>query len=548
MGGWFGAELKYAGFDGMVISGQAASPVYLHIADDKVDIRDAKDLWGQGTRATQAALKKRHGNEAQVLAIGPAGENLSRMAVVSHADECASGHSGFGAVFGSKNLKAIVARGTKGVEVADPARLFAEVARTREAAWSSPLDGFLDQPAAGRDTVEAARKRPVCSQSCTLECHIHELAQSDGQDEVIGCIGVVYSYWMEVTEYNSDRLTIPPGKSFGKDEGPRLHRIVDDLGLDLWILTFLQPFFIKCIQEGIDSIRGTKLNPLDPDWFVELFRGMASRTGLGALFADGLSRAIDQLKGELPAKLVAAARSQEFAFGFPAHREGRLWDPEPMPYWVFSMLMYATEARDPTIGTHSSVLFLANIMMADQKTALERYKVLARKLWNDERALDPSFEAVIPVAAWARHQHILIDTLTMCDFAFPRTVGGFRTEAEWRASPDTAERLDAGARLLSAVTGVEFTDAQLEKIAEKTGSIERAMLAEFGRDRSHDASVEPHFELPCKNDGTCLDKKMFDELMDTYYAWLGWDSEKGWPTRKKLEELGLKDVADRLGV
>jgi len=548
MGGWFGAELKYAGFDGMVISGKADSPVYLYVTDDKVEILDAKDLWGQGTRDTQAALKKRHGVEAQVLAIGPAGENLSRVAVVSHADECASGHSGFGAVFGSKNLKAVVARGTKGVEVARPAEMFAEVARTREAAWASPLDGFLDFPAVPRDTPEQAKKRPVCSQSCTLNCTIHELTRTGDRDEVIGCIGVVYTSWMEVTEYESEKLTIPPGKSFGRIDGPRVHFIVDDLGLDLWMLTVMQPFFIKCMDEGIESIRGDRLNPKDPDWFVEVFRGMAYRTGLGGLFADGLRRAMDQLQGELPAKVVEAARSLEFAFGFPAHREGRLWDPEPLPYWVFSMLMYATESRDPTIGTHSSILFLANIMMADQKVALEKYRKLSKKLWNDERSLDPSFEAVIPVAAWTRHQHILIDTLTMCDFAFPRTVGGFFTEDEWRAAPDTAERLDAGGRLLSAVTGIDYTDAQLEKIAEKTANIERAMLAEFGRDRSVDASIEPHFELPCKTDGTCLDKKLFDELMDAYYTWLGWDSKKGWPTRKKLEELGLKDVADRLGV
>jgi aldehyde:ferredoxin oxidoreductase len=144
LGGWFAGEMKFAGFDGMVIGGKADSPVYIYVENGKAMIRDASDLWGMGTRETQIRLKERHGDKAQILCIGQAGENLSRMSTIQHAEENAAGRSGLGGVPGSKNLKAIVVRGTGGVSVARPAELFAEVKKAREKAWVSTADGFYD--------------------------------------------------------------------------------------------------------------------------------------------------------------------------------------------------------------------------------------------------------------------------------------------------------------------------------------------------------------------------------------------------------------------
>jgi aldehyde:ferredoxin oxidoreductase len=127
LGGWFGPQLKYAGFDAVVIHGSADAPVYLEIRDDKARLADARDLWGLGARQTQLTLKQRLGEQAEVLTIGPAGESLVRFATVQHSEENAAGHSGFGAVWGSKKLKAIAVRGTGGVPVADPDALLHEV-------------------------------------------------------------------------------------------------------------------------------------------------------------------------------------------------------------------------------------------------------------------------------------------------------------------------------------------------------------------------------------------------------------------------------------
>ena len=170
---------------------------------------------------------------------------------------------------------------------------------------------------------------------------------------------------------------------FGVAGGVRVHGVVNDVGLDLYLLVTLQPWFTRCIERGIDTIRGTRLNPTDPDWFIDLMHGMAHRKGLGGIFTDGLRRAADTLEGELPDDLVALARSQEFAFGFPAHREGRLLDPEPLPYWVISALMYASESRDPAVGTHTAILFLANLYIQEGEEALKKFRKTGEKIWGD---------------------------------------------------------------------------------------------------------------------------------------------------------------------
>jgi aldehyde:ferredoxin oxidoreductase len=163
LGGWFGPELKYAGFDGIVIHGRADSPVYLEVRDGEAQLGSASDLWGRDARETQLALKRRVGEQAQVLTIGPAGENLVRFASVQHSEDNAAGHSGFGGVWGSKNLKAIVVRGTGGVPVADPEGLLREVMAARF--QPTPYVTVLRN----RDLT---KPYPVCSQACLFNCTV----------------------------------------------------------------------------------------------------------------------------------------------------------------------------------------------------------------------------------------------------------------------------------------------------------------------------------------------------------------------------------------
>ena len=545
LGGWFGPELKYAGFDAVVISGKADAPVYLEIMDGEARLKDASDLWGLDTNRTQLRLKERLDPKAQVLAIGPAGENLVRFATVQHAEENAAGHSGFGAVWGSKRLKAIAVRGTGSVSVAYPVDLLSEV--TRYGVFKTvPVGGALEG-SGGR------QRRPVCSQACTFNCLVSSYEETaDGRLVPGQCVG---SYLMAIrgnqnqmraTYYKGGGVEVPAGRSFGLCEEITLKEGCNQLGLDLWHRLVMQPWLVACQQRGIHKIRGFPIAPTDVFWYEAFQRQLAYRQGLGDLLAEGLRRAMDTLEGELPADLINLGRQLEFGFGFPAHREGRFWDEEPLPFWVISAMMYASESRDPTIGTHQSSLLLADLVLEDRELARRQFRIVSRKTWGYEEALEPTFENKAPVAIWSQNMHMLIDSLPLCDFAFPQVVRPFKNRADWQASEDISGDLEIDRRMLRAVTGIDYSREGLTRIAERSFTLERALLARAGRSRKLEETLAPHFQLPCRADGTLIDARGFSSLLDEYYAARGWDLELGWPEDQVLADLGLPEVAAEL--
>jgi aldehyde:ferredoxin oxidoreductase len=549
MGGYFGSRLKYAGFDGVIVGGKAREPMYLWIHNGEIEFLKAKNMWGIGTRATQKILKKKHGRKAQVACIGPAGEKLVRFAVISHSFEAASGHSGFGAVMGSKNLKAIVVDGDMSVDIAKPEEFLQECKYASDLTQVSPINSFLRQ-----NKKLNSRHSLVCTQACRSSCAIGALytdipaKYSIGIfiSEAIFCIGNCWIDGAEDTYYEGGDLRVPAGRSFGPREGVELHALCEDLGMDHWLLITIQPWLISCVNRGIKRLAGTALKPKESSWLYRLLYKIANREGLGNYLAEGLRRAVNMLKVDLPQDLVRLGETLEFAFGFPAHREGRLWDPEPFPFWVISAIMYATESRDPSIGAHAAFLHLANIFMEDPKDFLTKTKPLAKQLWGHEDALNPNFKHKVIIAIWCQHQHMINDSLPLCDFSFPRVIKPFKSRDEWRNTNNIIGDVDIGRRLLNACTGIEFSTTDLYKAAERAFNIERAILAMFGRKRLTDESIEPHFELPCRTDGTRLCKTTFKSLLDEYYMLRGWDQINGWPQRETLEKLELKDVADEL--
>jgi aldehyde:ferredoxin oxidoreductase len=543
LGGWFGPELKYAGFDAVVVHGRAEQPVILEIRDQEARLVAAGDLWGQDAREAQLTLKERMGQETQVLTIGPAGENLVRLATVQHAEENAAAHSGFGAVWGSKNLKAITVRGTGGVRIARPEALLKEVAAAGTF-QVSPYIGTLI------NTGDQAL-RPICSQACTSHCFVSRFGKAaDGRRIPGQCMGAYAWYGednMQSCRYEGGDLHVPGGANFGLCEEATLHELCNSLGLDLWFRLVMQPWFVRCEQLGIREIRGHPIRPGDVFWFEAFMHDLAHRRGLGELFAEDLVRAVDELEGELPPELIRLGRAMEFGFGFASHREGRIWDEEPLPFWVISAMMYASESRDPTIGTHQAVLLLADFVLRDQELARRQFRLLSERVWGDPEALEPTFERKAPVAIWAQHQHMLIDSLTMCDFAYPQLMRPIWDEAEWRRMEDVSGDLDLDLRLMAAVTGMDLTRADLFRIAERGFTLERALLARAGRTRRMEQdTLGPHFQLPCRADGTAIDEAGFARLLDEYFAARGWDLELGWPQDDQLRAMGLEDVAAEL--
>lgn len=540
LGGSFGPQLKYAGYDAIVVRGKSPSPVYIEIKDNDVRIKDASDIWGLDCRKTQLLLKSRTSQQAQILTIGPAGENLVRFATVQHAEENAAAHSGFGAVWGSKNLKAILAIGTKGVAVAHPDALVQEALKARNEKYSNLL-GFLYD--------DGSQELAACSQACTFDCFgnfygTHE----DGRRVPANCIGGTWVLPDEIglTKYSGSWVEIPPAAEFDTEKSVSLHELCNSLGLDLWFRLVMQPWFMRCRQLGIDRIRGHEIAPEDSRWFEEFMYQMAYRKGLGGLFADDLVRAVDELEGELPQELIDLGREMEFNFGFPAHREGRFWDEEPLPFWVISAMMHISTSRDPSIGSHLSSLLLAELLLADREVALKQFRGLSGKVWGYPDALEPTFENKAPVAIWSQHQNMIIDSLPLCDFAFPRLVRSFQNRESWKKAEDILGDLEYDLRLFEAVTGEKPERDSLSRTAERAFTLERLMLARAGRSRKMEEKLASHFQLPCRADGTSIDREGFLRLMDEYYSARGWDLKCGWPTEKLLRSLGLQDALKEL--
>jgi aldehyde:ferredoxin oxidoreductase len=202
-------------------------------------------------------------------------------------------------------------------------------------------------------------------------------------------------------------------------------------------------------------------------------------------------------------------------------------------------MMYASESRDPTIGSHQSVLLLADLVRADREAARRQFRTLSQKVWGDADALEPTFENKAPVAIWGQNQHMLIDSLPMCDFAFPQVIRPMPGPDLWKTTPDLCGDLDLDRRLLVAVTGIEFSREDLTRVAERAFTLERMMLARAGRGRALEQSLAPHFKLPCRSDGTLIDGAGFARLLDEYYTARGWDLRFGWPEADALQALGL---------
>jgi hypothetical protein len=243
MGAWFAGQMKYAGYDVIMIRGISKSKVYLQIIDGRVAINNAEDLWGKDTIETQKILKARVDMEAQVMTIGPAGENRAYVSTVHHDLDNAAGHSGFGAVWGSKRLKAIVICGTGGVRVAYPDKLIREFERVGKfrinPAWKC-IDYRKEENSDGSRLRDV---KPVCSQSCTNNCHVAMYRQiSDGRKINTFCLGRAYDLMQTEYRMTGTDIQVPAVEPFGTEYATNLHDACNRLGLDTWSRITFQPF------------------------------------------------------------------------------------------------------------------------------------------------------------------------------------------------------------------------------------------------------------------------------------------------------------------
>jgi aldehyde:ferredoxin oxidoreductase len=555
IGGTWAPELKYAGFDALVLTGKAAAPVYLWVNDGQVELRDGGSLWGLGCFDTQKRLKQTHGNETQVLCIGPAGENLVRFATIQHNLTNASGQAGFGAVLGSKGVKAVAIRGTGAVQVADPEAFLEACLYTKELVQNGP--NFIHMLRPRKDPQDLN----ICTAACPCVCVTRTRrnvpsAFGRGRLTVLGhCVTDLVNRGWDRSEYQHlDHPGVRTKGIPGFAEGVDIQYLTEDLGLSAWEYLNFYPWFEVLVRNGINALKELRLDIDRAGFWYDFLQRIAYRKGVGDILAESLIRVSERLDAleipqELWPELVETARFLQPAYGFPSHRLGRAAESQPSPLWLFSMLHWAFDTRDPMASHHQSS-FVEYILPAHHgiptpkaDVPMDKIKRVYEKLFGNGEIISEGFEPVqdkVRYAIWSQNRSCIKDSLLLCDFVFPKTFASFASQEALDSAEDLAGDVEAESRLLSPLIGREVSSEELDRIGERIFTLERLLhVRNYGRNRSIDETIRWLCELPEKSDGTRLDAAIFARFLDAYYEQRGWDKQTGAPLESTLDRLGL---------
>jgi len=605
-GGYWGAELKFAGYDAIIVQGKAEKPVYLNINNDKVTLEDAAFIWGQDAFTAQDAIKAKLGDEKiQIATIGPSGERLVRISPILHRIGNAAGQGGFGAVMGSKNLKAIAVRGTGGVKVADKKGLIKYVKSVREfqpgPLGSTPLStGALswtekhidpkdinkqalrfDQTKSCAPWLNEYHIKSQSCYSCPQGCYSYMKVPGMGGGAV-SCTQWFYS-WMG----NRDKATF------------LANQLANTLGVDTFEM-FPMIQFVWYLQDAeadgkslLDHLHAAKLvskefkagleeghyppkGKLSTVGLETLMNMIAYRQGfLGDALAEGFRRAVDivadkfvELGRKDLAKLTMRFEDMEGVMGGVVGGNGGWgmsahYDPRTFGYyWAVN---FAVENRDPNRHSMTNLLEWTGL-------TFEQAMPVAVKHWGRDIAENglsdlhrdhsvpltwngnKSAEANGYLGQFIHYRACIKDSIPVCDWVYPIMTSG-------REDRQYAGDVSVEYKLFELVTGEKMTQEKLNKRAARIWNLHRLISAyQWGGGkfvnmrREHDQLPE-HFFIPeearllppyppARPPHPPLKKEYFEATKEAYYRYMDWDVETGMPTRKTLEALGMSAEAD----
>jgi len=544
MGGNFAHQLKYAGLDGIIITGQAEHPVFIRIFDQEIEICDAQEIWGLGILATQQELRRKLGQKVEIAAIGPAGETGSCIASIGTGEAAAAGQGGFGAVMGAKKLKAIAIYGTGRPKLAHP-KAFKAFARA--IAREKLLDD-RSRPTGASRTFPYMGQRHHCSTGCVVGCGQYydqipgRIFPDKQYNGVLQCVawrfpGFEGHYW-----------------NLGFEAGFELNMWAIDWGINHWDLTKgLFPWIGMCYREGLQELGGRKIEPDSPRFWYDVLQAIATHKGpLAEIVADGGRRAIART-GLLPEE----ARQIYTGWGYANHWDGRgpRGNRIPYPFWLTSALLWMVDTRDPMGSAHGYVQRMLRASPFGQNIlSWEKLQALGDRLYGRPEAMDPlsNYEGKAEPALWHARRSLLKDSLPLCDLVFPRLFTSLTKDG--LPIVEGVKGPDFEAHLYRLATGLEVSPEELEQTAERALTLERAeQLRDFGRTRETDAQVLRFFcetveeyPNPLLQERKRAEWGPLNKLADEFYTLHGWDPVTGSPTLAHLKELGLQDVAQAL--
>jgi aldehyde:ferredoxin oxidoreductase len=521
-GGYFGAFLKYAGYDAVFFDGISAEPVYLFINNGQAELRDAAHLWGKDTRQSEEMLKSELGKDVEVACIGPSGENRALIAAVFNRSRTAA-RSGLGAVMGSKKLKAVVAKGNMKVPLADEQRT-RELRKEYTAelgghiVWLKPFGtpflvdigvlsgdspvknwagvGAIDfpdfKPIAKEAVIERMTKKFACYQ-CPIGCGGYMKA---GTGEYKYAAGSRRPEYETIAMFGTNCL------NNNLESIIKAADICDRYGVDTISAGATIALAIECYEKGLITKKDT--DGIEMTWgnhkaIVAMTEKLAKREGFGAVLADGVKVAAEKI-GKGADQYAIHVGGQEL----PAH------DPKHAFYLATSYRM------DPTPGRHfvGSELSDAPYHPAG---LLPQFDLKSFSGRGEARKIGSSFH----------HFVVCTGTCLFVYWAFPN--------------------VDPIADFMRAVTGWHVTNEELLKTGERIANIRQAFNIREGLNPlKFKVSDRVLGKPPLKAGplaGVTIDE---DTMIKEYLAAMDWDLKTAKPSKKKLLELGLTDVAQEL--
>jgi aldehyde:ferredoxin oxidoreductase len=527
-GGSWGAELKFAGYDQVIIRGKAEKPVYLFIDGDKVQIRDARDLWGKDTYTAQERIKKELSDpRIEVACIGPAGEKLVKFATVVAQNRVAA-RTGMGCVMGSKNLKAVAIRGYQGVAIAKPAlykKWFEELCGISDHDYfaqsmsmegtagfterQNTLMGSLASYNAQRTRIDPERARKLRGEvivkkyqvgrkacfSCTVPCNLfYRITQGPFSG----------LSWDKIEFATIGRFTAALGID-NIEVALKAGALCDQYGMDSLSLGTTLAWLYECFEKNIvtkNELHGFDLTWGNADPVFPLIEMTANREGIGDILAEGVKRAAQTI----------GRGSDRFAL----HSKG----------------MEAICA-DPRAGMGQGLSFAVSTRGYDHLRAHQPKftEEQAKELFGTEEALNrSSTNGKGSIVRWSEDLMAVHDSLIVC---------------KWSIEP-IAFPTDMLIRGMNHVTGLNFDADEIMGIGERIFHVEKAFNIREGLTRKDDTLPRRHLEEQIPDGPVKGQTVQLEPLLDGYYAARGWDIPTGLIPKSKLVNLGLPGIADEL--
>lgn len=530
-GGKFGVGLKYAGYDMAIIEGASDKPVYLLIDGDTVQLKDANHLWGKTTSETERLIREEIGDpDIDIASIGPAGENMVRFAAVMN-DRRAAGRSGIGAVMGSKKLKAVAARGNRGVKVANPEGV-GQVSRQLYQNWQANERGlnslhergpgveayrvyqelgifpaknykygvYQDYDSVHVDKLKTYWVRPKSCFSCPVACN-HMFVVTSGPyagafGEGVMTPGSHYTGLIGITDL---------------DFMFKLAQLSDEYGIDEEEVACLLSWLMECLENNTitpHDLDGLEITWGDKDKILQVFDMVVNRKGIGNLLAEGAKRASDII-GKGSGKYVMHSKGMCFDTRDPRGSKG----------WA---LGYAVGSRGADHCRHTMPDFMTgrSPKMSWLDTEFDGFE-LDRFKEKGKAKIYKWFEEV------RAFQHCL----EVCLFAFESR------DVVWT---------EVLADMFNAVTGSQISASDVLTIGERITNLERAFNIREGLTRKDDSLPDRILKEPIPDGPSKGQVVNLDLMLDEYYQNRGWEINTGYQRRDTLERLGLREVADEL--